>query len=333
MKKNVVLLAVAALAFAACNGGFNKGDNGMLYKIYKDVPGANIKTGDFVSVNVIAKTDKDSLLFNSYDLGRPSQLLVAKPMYKGDLYTGLMMLSEGDSATLKIDADTLVKKSGQPKPPGFKGKYFVYTLKIEKVLPKGNLTDKAFQDKIAQFFKAEGDKARAAEPIKIKNYIAAKNLKPITTPSGLNYVITQVGSGEKVAVGDTAVVDYTGRLMNSKEKVFDTSIKEVAQKAGAPVYDKMRPYQPIKIEVGKKAVIPGWDEGLQLLNKGEKATFIIPSSLAYGEQGYGPIAPFSPLVFEVELKNIIHPDPNAPKRVVPQMPQMQQQAPSNPAVK
>jgi len=328
MKKNLVFLTVAALAFAGCNG-FKKGDNGLEYKIYTDAPGTNIKTGDFVSVNVVAKTDKDSLLFSSYDMGRASQLLVAKPMYKGDLYSGLMLLSEGDSATLKIAADTLMKKSGQPKPPGFKGKYFNYTIKVEKVLAKGTMTDKDFQAKIAAYFKGEADKAKTAEPIKIKKYIADKNLKTIQTPSGLNYVITQVGTGEKAAIGDTAVVDYTGRLMNSKEKVFDTSIKEVAQKANT--FDKMRPYQPIKIEVGKKAVIPGWDEGLQLLSKGEKAIFIIPSALAYGEQGYGPIAPFSPLVFEVELKNIIHPDPNAPK---PPMPPMQMpQAPTNPAAR
>lgn len=329
MKKNLVFLTVAALAFAACNGGFKKGDNGLLYKIYTDVPGKNIQTGDFVSVNVIAKTDGDSVLFNSYDMGRASQLLVAKPMYKGDLYTGLMMLSEGDSATLKIDADTLTKKSGQPKPPGFKGKYFVYTIKVEKVLAKGAMNDKDFQAKIQSFFKAESDKAKTEEPIKIKKYIADKNLKTTQTASGLNYVITTPGTGEKLALGDTAVVDYTGKLMNSTEKVFDTSIKEVAQQN--KTFDKARPYAPIKIEVGKRAVIPGWDEGLQLLNKGSKATFIIPSSLAYGEQGYGPIAPFSPLVFEVELKNIIHPNPNAPKQAMPQMPM--QQAPTNPAVK
>ncbi|MEX8548031.1 MAG: FKBP-type peptidyl-prolyl cis-trans isomerase [Mucilaginibacter sp.] len=329
MKKNLVFLTVAALAFAGCNGGFKKGDNGMLYKIYTDAPGPTIKAGDFISVNVIAKTDKDSLLVSSYDQGRASNLLVQKPMYKGDLYTGLMMLSQGDSATLKIDADTLVKKSGQPKPPGFKGKYFVYTLKIEKVIPRGNLDDKAFQAKVGEYFKAEGDKAKAAEPVKIKKYIADNNLKTIQTPSGLNYVITQVGSGEKLVPGDTAVVDYTGKRLNGK--VFDTSIKAVAEKVGPPLYDKMRPYQAAKIPVGQKAVIPGWDEGLQLLNKGEKATFVIPSSLAYGEQGYGPIAPFTPLAFDVEIKNIIHPNPNAPKPVMPQMPG--QQAPQSPPVR
>ncbi|RYE22422.1 MAG: hypothetical protein EOP42_24440 [Sphingobacteriaceae bacterium] len=92
----------------------------------------------------------------------------------------------------------------------------------------------------------------------------------------------------------------------------------------------MRKFAPIRLEVGKRAVIPGWDEGLQLLNKGSKATFIIPSSLAYGEQGNGPIGPFSTLVFEVELKDIVHPDPNAPKKP---MPQMQMQAPVNPAAR
>ena len=99
-------------------------------------------------------------------------------MYKGDLYDALMLLSEGDSAIIKIDADTLMKHSGQPKPPGFKGKYFNYTIKIEKVLPKGKLDDKAFQEKIGQYFKGEADKAKAAEPIKIKKYIADK--KPET---------------------------------------------------------------------------------------------------------------------------------------------------------
>lgn len=323
MKKNLVFLALAAIAFASCNGGFKKGDNGLMYKIYTDKPGAKIDTGDFITVNVIAKTDKDSLLFNSYDAGRPSQLLVAKPMYKGDLYTGLMLLSEGDSATLKIDADTLVKRSGQPKPPGFKGKYFVYTIKVEKVIPKGKLTDKEFQDKIGQYFKGEGEKAKMEEPAKIKKYVEDNKLKMQQTPSGLQYMVETPGSGEKVAIGDTAVVDYTGKRLNGK--VFDTSIKAVAEKAGPPVYEKMRPYQPIKIEVGKRAVIPGWDEALQMMNKGEKAVFLIPSNLAYGEQGLGPIGPFTPLVFEVELKNIIHPDPNAPK---PAVPPMQMQAPT-----
>lgn len=89
----------------------------------------------------------------------------------------------------------------------------------------------------------------------------------------------------------------------------------------------MRPYQPIRIAVGAGAVIPGWDEGLQLLNKGSKVTMVIPSNLAYGEQGLGPVPPFAPIVFDVELVDIVHPNPNAPKPVAPQMPMPGQQQP------
>ena len=88
----------------------------------------------------------------------------------------------------------------------------------------------------------------------------------------------------------------------------------------------MRQYKPIRIPVGLKRVIPGWDEGLMLLNKGSKAIFVIPSHLAYGDRGMSIIGPFTPLAFEVELIDIVHPNPNAPKPVAPQM-QIQQQQP------
>jgi FKBP-type peptidyl-prolyl cis-trans isomerase FkpA len=161
------------------------------------------------------------------------------------------------------------------------------------------------------------------EPGKISKYIADNNLKATKTASGLQYEITKQGSGPKIAKGDTAVVNYTGKLVNGK--VFDTSIKDIAQKN--KTYDAMRPYQPIRIAVGAGAVIPGWDEGLQLLNKGSKVTMVIPSSLAYGEQGLGPVPPFAPIVFDVELVDIVHPNPNAPKPAAPQMQMPGQQQP------
>jgi FKBP-type peptidyl-prolyl cis-trans isomerase len=81
----------------------------------------------------------------------------------------------------------------------------------------------------------------------------------------------------------------------------------------------MNPYQPIRIPVGEGKVIKGWDEGFQLFNKGTKAVLVVPSSLGYGDQGSQQMQPYTPLVFEVELVNIVHPNPNAPKPVMPQM--------------
>jgi FKBP-type peptidyl-prolyl cis-trans isomerase FkpA len=316
MNKNLMFLAVAAIGLASCNSGFKKGEGGLLYDIHTDKPGQKIKEGDFVSLNLIAKNDADSVLFSTYDAGKPVPTMMPKPQYKGDVYAGISLLSEGDSATIKVNADSVFKK-GQPKPPGFKGKYIVYEVKVDKVIPKGNQTDQVFQSRVTDYFKAQSEALGKQEPAKIKKYIDDKGLKLTTTADGLMYQITKPGSGPVIAQGDTAVVNYTGTLTNGK--VFDTSIKEVAQKN--KTLDPMRHYEPIRLPVGIGAVIKGWDEGLLLLNKGAKATFLIPSKLAYGAQGLGPVPAYAPIAFEVELVDIVHPNPNAPKAPAPMAPQ------------
>lgn len=108
--------------------------------------------------------------------------------------------------------------------------------------------------------------------------------KEITTDSGLKYTITKHGNGEKPAIGKRVRVHYTGKLLNGQ--VFDSSRKGKA-------FDFM---------LGKGEVIAGWDEGIALLKVGDCATFIIPSELAYGKSGAGPlIKPNTDLVFDVEL--------------------------------
>lgn len=105
------------------------------------------------------------------------------------------------------------------------------------------------------------------------------------TASGLRYLITQANeNGEEVKAGDMIKVHYTGQFLDGK--VFDSSVERG---------------EPIQFNVGTGRVIPGWDEGLQLLKVGEKATLIIPSNLAYGPQGRGPIPPDSVLKFDVEI--------------------------------
>jgi FKBP-type peptidyl-prolyl cis-trans isomerase len=315
MKKNLIFFALVSLGLASCNGGFKKDDGGMLYDIAVDKSGPNIQPGDFVSASVVIKTDGDSVLQSTYETGRRIETPIPKSQSKGDIISGLLKLSEGDSAVIKINIDSMYKK--QPKPPGIKGKYIVYDIKIEKVIAKGTLSDQVFQGRVADYLKSESEGLKKQEPALIKNYIAAHKLAVTTTADSLNYVITTPGVGPKPAVGDTAVVNYTGRFV-SNGKVFDSSIKDTAVKAKLQGVG-MRTYGPIHIPVGQQRVIKGWDEGLQLLNKGAKATLVIPSSLAYGEHGMQIIGPYSPIVFELQLVDIIHPNPNAPKPTMPSM--------------
>ena len=108
------------------------------------------------------------------------------------------------------------------------------------------------------------------------------------TESGLRYKIIQKGDGIKPQKGQNVSVHYKG--MFTEGEVFDDSYKRG---------------NPIEFPIGMGNVIPGWDEGILLLNKGDKARFVIPSHLAYGEAGAGGvIPPNATLVFDVELMGI-----------------------------
>jgi FKBP-type peptidyl-prolyl cis-trans isomerase len=301
MKKNFMVMALAAVALASCNGGFKKGDGGLLYNIHTDKSGPNMAVGDFAIMNMVLKNDGDSILKSTYEMGMPQYMIVPKADTKGDIFSALPLLSEGDSATIKIPSDSIFKS--RPKPPGFKSKYVIYDIKVEKLIQKGKLTDQQFQEKYMAYVKSQMDAIKNQEGTKIDKYIADNKLKMTKTPTGLYYVVNTPGSGPVPNPGDTVVVNYTGHFLSGK--VFDTSNKSDAQKA--KILNPQNPYQPIRFPVGRTQVIPGWDEAFMLLNKGSKATLIVPSSLAYGEQGNQPvIAPFTPLVFDVELIDIVH---------------------------
>ncbi|MBC8384962.1 MAG: FKBP-type peptidyl-prolyl cis-trans isomerase [Candidatus Cloacimonetes bacterium] len=108
-----------------------------------------------------------------------------------------------------------------------------------------------------------------------------------TTESGLKYRITEHGNGPKAQKGNIVKVHYIAKHEN--EKVFENSYEEG---------------EPHKFELGIGRVIKGWDEGIALLKVGDKATFVIPPELGYGDMSIGNIQPKSTLIFEVELVDV-----------------------------
>lgn len=108
-------------------------------------------------------------------------------------------------------------------------------------------------------------------------------------PSGLYFVpLTTSRSGIRAAANKTVSVLYTGMFLNGT--VFDASAH--------------RGNQPFDFVLGTGQVIAGWDEGIALMEQGDKALLLIPSALAYGPNGRGAIPPNKVLRFEVELKNV-----------------------------
>jgi FKBP-type peptidyl-prolyl cis-trans isomerase FkpA len=329
MKKKLMFLAVAAIGLASCNSGFKKAPGGMLYAIHVDKGGPKIQLGDFISVNLVVKTDADSLLFSTYQQGHPSLAVYQKPQSPGDIMSAFQYLAEGDSATIKTNIDSVYKK----RRPPIKGKYVVYEVSVVKIIPRGKLSDSTFNNKITAYLKAQSAIIAKQEPAKISKYIADNKLTMTTTASGLNYVITKQGTGDKPKTGDTAVINYTVKFVDNK--ILETNIKDVAVKNNKA--NPMGQYKPLHLPIGARGAIQGMDEGLQQMSKGSEATLVIPSKLAYGEQGTpgpGGVPPFTPLVFEVQLLDIIHADPNAPKPAeLTPMPAPQVQAQKKPGTK
>ena len=121
-----------------------------------------------------------------------------------------------------------------------------------------------------------------------------------STASGLQYKELRPGTGAKPIATDTVRVHYKGMLTDGKP--FDSS------------YDRNEP-----VVFPLNQVVPGWQEGLQLMPVGSKYQLWIPAALGYGDRGTpgGPIGPNSALVFEVELLDIVKGDAAAPATPAP----------------
>ena len=158
----------------------------------------------------------------------------------------------------------------------------IISLKINAVGDKAKAFDaaKAFED----FNKSKADRIKKEKENELK---MLKNLSKgfSKTSSGLLYKFEKENNSQKPSNGNKVKVHYKGMLLDGT--VFDSSFKR---------------NQPIEFTLGVGQVIKGWDEGISLLGIGDKASFIIPSDLAYGSSGAGGvIPPNATLVFEVEL--------------------------------
>jgi FKBP-type peptidyl-prolyl cis-trans isomerase FkpA len=116
----------------------------------------------------------------------------------------------------------------------------------------------------------------------------------VAPPTQLQKTDVVKGTGEGISLGQVAVVHYTGWL-------YDPAAPE--QKGTK--FDSSRDRgEPFKFTIGAGEVIRGWDEGVQGMQPGGQRRLVIPSDLAYGDPGKGPIPPGATLVFDVELLKI-----------------------------
>ncbi|MCW3101999.1 MAG: Peptidylprolyl isomerase [Bacteroidetes bacterium] len=306
--KKLALAAVGTVvAFTACeksdHPGYDKSETGLYSKFYThDEKGVIPKEGDVMQVMLAVKTDKDSVLFDSKDpkVNRQGAPYVEFPLMKsefgGSFEEALSTMAVGDSASFMVSIDSMYK--GKEIPPFLKkGSMLVYDVKLQKITTKEVVEKERQKQMEEQQIMMETRKNEEGKVL--AKYLEDNKITVKPTESGLYFIEKTKGKGQHPKDGEKVMVNYTGRLLDGT--VFDTNSKEEAQKAN--IFDERRPYEPVEFTVG--GLVPGMNEALKMMSPGSKATIVLPSSLAYGERGGGPIPPYSPMVFEVEVLSIV----------------------------
>ncbi|MFA0962174.1 FKBP-type peptidyl-prolyl cis-trans isomerase [Roseivirga sp. BDSF3-8] len=126
----------------------------------------------------------------------------------------------------------------------------------------------------------------AEEVQSIEDFLDARNIAYQSDTSGMRYYIDSVGTGPAPREGDTVSVRYTGFF------------------PGGNVFDSNENGLPLEFVIGEGRVIRGFEYSVLKLNEGGAGTFFLPSRLAYGSTGGGPIPPYTIIGFEVHLISV-----------------------------
>ena len=297
MKKSVKLFAailIGAVLMVSCGDGYKTTKGGLKYKFIEINKGAQqVKLNDVLVGTCVMKLN-DSILGR---VDSPDRILMAnEPIFPGDLPEGLLLMHIGDKAIFMVEADS-VAKYGFRFPLYYKegtGMKLIYEINLTDIITKEEM-----EQEQANFYE-NMRQAQAAEKEALAKYVADNKIDATPDEDGLYIIVNKKGKGQKVEIGRTVAINYTGHLLDGK--VFDTSIETVAK--NNDIYDSQRTYGPFKYRVGETKLIRGWEEGVINQPAGSKLTLIIPSALGYGPNDLGVIPANSSLIFDIEIVSV-----------------------------
>lgn len=284
IRNKLIVITLLIVAIGCSNKsskfpGFSITDSDIHYKLLSLGDGSiKPELSNFITVNVAYRTIKDSLFFQ----GLRKFQLNSKEV-KGTIDECFTMLALGDSAAFYFPADSFFTRTLETSLPKFiyKGDMMRVDIKMLEIQTEKQyeLEKEAFLHWINDF----GD----YEKVILKQYMVGEKLSIVPTASGLYFLPVSKTNGKSVAVGDTVTVHFEGRFFNNK--IFDSTKKR---------------NEPFQFVYGQKwQVVEGLEEAIGMMKEGERSLFILPSKIAFGEQGSstGIIPPFTSVVFEVEL--------------------------------
>lgn len=289
--KIAYVIAATALLIGSCKPSERKAPNGLAIEVIREGTGDVARPGQFIIMNLLYKDAKDSVYNDTRVQNIPIAMAIpdsAGMAEEKGLESAFRVLKKGDSVRIIVSARSFYEDSyRQPIPSNLQPESnLTFLIGVADILDReglGQLREK-IQAREAEKYRKQQETQLATDTTAIDLYLSNNNIAAQKDKSGLRYVITKLGSGAKPTLESVIVVSYKGSFLTDG-RVFDQS--------AAPV------------EYPLAQFIQGWQVGFQLLPVGTKATFYIPSSLAYGAAGYPPDIPANAnLVFEVELFGI-----------------------------
>lgn len=287
--KLAVYSVTVSILFYSCNfggyPGFKKTESGIYYKIYNsdNQDTTRVRTGSIVTMS-LSYGIKDSMVFDSRDMDQPVMMSVSEPQYEGDFFECLRLFHQGDSATFILKAGPFFTQTvRQPTLPEYCQEET--DLYFNVVFNKVQTQQEAEAER-----QAENEIYRQQEQELLQKYVQDNNIKATPSSTGVYYLETKKGSGKPPEKDGYVSVHFTVFLLGQSEKLFSTLDKGEA----------------IDFKFGSQFENPGFQEAVGMMKEGGKSNAIVPSSMAFGEQGAGNIVPpFSTLYYEIELVDVI----------------------------
>jgi FKBP-type peptidyl-prolyl cis-trans isomerase FkpA len=294
-----LLISLAMLGTVACqNSDFRKTKSGLMYKIFSNGQGPTAKKGEYIKFNLVEKL-RDSTLASTFG-SFPYYLQVDSPRPIYSPVEILSLLRKGDSAVSILLADSIQHKSGGQLPPFMKRKdKIIISFKVLDIFPG--------QAEMVADRKVEADREKDREIHAVEKYLADSNIHATKTEGGVYVVVKDPGNGPQVDTGKQVLVHYTGKLFPSG-KVFESNMTGPGN-------------EPLKFEIGRHMVIPGWDDGLKQFRQGGKGTLYIPAFMAYDQRPGPGHTPYENLIFDIVVDSVrIAPPAPAPRSSMPTAP-------------
>lgn len=309
MKISKLFVPLLLIAVACSNE--RETPKGYKYILATKGDGNQVEVGKFLVMDLMFKDEKDSVWYDNRKNEMPEIIMMRDTSgmkNEEGLDEVFRKLTKGDSVVMTISAQTLFEKTWQqPVPNGVDPKsQLTFCMKVNDVVDSAAVMKLQEEMMAKQSAKAriQQQEQLSKDMTAIDDYLATNKIEAQKTESGLRYIITRAGRGVTAQPGQQVSVNYAGYLL-SNGKYFDTSWESVAKEKN--LFTEGRPYEPIQLTagIGQGGVIQGWEEMILLMNKGEKVTVYIPSTLAYGARKRSEdIVENSILVFDMEVVDI-----------------------------